>query len=184
MPFIAETAEYDGVVARIDRLGLSALIDEVKDILTGFSLLVEERKDANGGKAVRQMLDDRFKERSGWAKKQSGDIDWEKCHTINGTRLCVGVEIQVSGRSDSGLFADLAHLRRAFSIGRIDVGIIVVPSDRLGNFLTDRAPKMSDAKRHVEEARAHDLPILLLAIEHDGPGPPLAKQFKSSRKDG
>src|SRR6266540_6918437 len=107
MPFIAETAEYDGVVARIDRLGLSALIDEVKDILTGFSLLVEERKDANGGKAVRQMLDDRFKERSGWAKKQSGDIDWEKCYTINGTRLCVGVEIQVSGRSDSGLFADL-----------------------------------------------------------------------------
>lgn len=182
MPFIAETAEYDGVVARIDRLGVATLIEEVKDVLTGFKLLVEEKTDANGGKAIREMIDSRFKERGGWAKRQTGDIDWEKCRTINGTRICVGVEIQVSGRSDSGLFADIAHLRRAFALGRIDVGIIVVPSGRLGNSLTDRAPKMADAKRHVEEARAHDLPILVLAIEHDGPGPPLAKQFKASQK--
>ena len=132
----------------------------------------------NGGRAVRQFLDDRFQACGGWTKKQTGDIDWEKCHTVNGTRVCIGVEIQVSGRSDSGLFADIAHLRRAFATGRIDVGVIVAPSDRLGYFLTDRAPRMSDAKRHIEEARAFDLPILLFAIEHDGPGERLAKQKK------
>lgn len=40
---------------------------------------------------------------------------------------------------------------------------------------------MSDAKRHVREARADDLPLVLLALEHDGPGPVLAKQAKRSR---
>jgi len=69
-------------------------------------------------------------------------------------------------------------LRRALREGSIDVGVLVVPSDRLGKFLTDRGPKMADAKRHVEEAQAQDLPLVLIAIEHDGPGEALAKQAK------
>jgi len=69
-------------------------------------------------------------------------------------------------------------LRKAINKGLIDVGVLVVPSDRLGGFLTDRAPKMADAKRHVEAARVEDLPLILIALEHDGPGPPLAKQKK------
>jgi hypothetical protein len=64
----------------------------------------------------------------------------------------------------------------------IDVGVLVVPSDRLGVFLTDRGPRMADAKKHVRAARADDLPILLVAIEHDGAGPALAKQAKRPRK--
>ena len=58
-----------------------------------------------------------------------------------------------------------------------------MPSDRLGIFLTDRGPRMADAKRHVRAARADDLPIVLIALEHDGPGPDLAKQAKQSRKE-
>jgi len=72
------------------------------------------------------------------------------------------------------------HLHAAFRDGRIDAGIIIVPSDRLSHFLTDRAPCMSDAKRHVEAARLGDSSLVLFAIEHDGPGPPLAKQPKRS----
>ena len=68
--------------------------------------------------------------------------------------------------------------REAITDGKIDVAVLVVPSDRLGVFLTDRGPKMADAKRHVREARADDLPLLLIALEHDGPGPALAKQAK------
>lgn len=145
--------------------------------MTGFSLLVKEARDANGGAAVRKLVDVQFEQSGGWAKKQTGDVDWIKCKTINGTRVCVGVEVQFSARSDL-IVIDLIHLRKALVRGLIDVGILVVPSDKLGIFLTDRGPKMADAKRHVVEAKVEDLPLILMAVEHDGPGPALAKQFK------
>jgi hypothetical protein len=93
----------------------------------------------------------------------------------------LGIEVQFSARSDL-LIIDIVHLREALTQGKIDVGVVVVPSDRLSYFLTDRGPSISDAKRHVHEARAEDFPLLLIALEHDGPGPPLAKQKKRTRK--
>lgn len=179
MPRIVEEEHYDGARERIARLGLGPLLEELRTILTSFTLLVREERDANGGAAVRKLIDARFP--NSWTNVQTGDIDWTKCHTINGTRVCVGVEIQMSARSDL-LVMDVIHLRRALEGGQIDVGVLVVPSDRLGVFLTDRAPRMSDAKRHVREARAEDLPLVLIALEHDGPGEPLAKQTKRPRK--
>jgi hypothetical protein len=44
--------------------------------------------------------------------------------------------------------------------------------------IADRAPCLSDAKRHVEMARANDLPLLLIGLTHDGPGEPLLKRSK------
>jgi hypothetical protein len=110
-------------------------------------------------------------------KQQSGAVDWTKCRVIDGNSLCIGVEIQVSARSDL-LIIDIAHLRRALTGGLIDVGFLVVPSDKLAPFLTDRGPRLADARRMVREARVEDLPIVLVAIEHDGPGPRLAKRAK------
>lgn len=150
---------------------------ELRRIITRFPLLVKEERDANGGAAVRKMIDAEFVRATGWRKKQVGDVDWTKCQMINGTQVCIGVEIQFSARSDL-IVIDLIHLRKAVTRGHIDIGVLVVPSDRLGIFLTDRGPKMADAKRHVLEARAEDLPLVLMAVEHDGPGPPLAKQAK------
>lgn len=80
------------------------------------------------------------------------------------------------------MIIDVAHLRQGISDGKIDVGVIVVPTNRLALFLTDRGPSISAAKRHVHEARADDLPLVLIALEHDGVGPPLAKQEKKPRK--
>ena len=177
MPKIVEEATYNGVLQKVKRLGLSALVNELRAVLTGFQMLVQETQDSNGGAAVRRLIDERFEQSGGWTKKQTGDVDWTKCHIVNGTRVCVGVEIQVSARSDL-IVMDIVHLRRAIEAGMIDVGILVVPSDRLSNFLTDRAPCMSDAKRHVGHAKAEDLPLILIAIEHDGAGPALAKQKK------
>lgn len=180
MARIVEEQAYDGVRERLERLGLTPLVDELRDILQGFALLVMERRDANGGAAVRKLIDERFQSATGWTKKQTGDVDWTKCHTVNGTRVCLGVEIQFSARSDL-IVIDVIHLRKALTDGKIDAAVLVVPSDRLGVFLTDRGPKMADAKRHVREARADDLPLLLIALEHDGPGPALAKQAKGER---
>lgn len=53
--------------------------------------------------------------------------------------------MQVSARSDL-LVMDMIHLNAAFREGRIDVGLVIVPSDKLSKYLTDRAPCMSDAK--------------------------------------
>lgn len=177
MPRVFEEKFYNGARDRLTRLGLSPLMDEIRAIATGFPLLVREATDANGGAAVRKLLDERFAAASGWTKKQTGDVDWSKCLSINGARVCIGVEIQFSARSDL-VVIDLIHLRKAIVQGKIDVGVLVVPSDRLGGFLTDRGPKMADAKRHVVEARVEDLPLVLISLEHDGPGPALAKQMK------
>jgi len=178
MPRIAEERNYNGVEVRIKRLGLQPLVDEVRTIATGFSLLVREEKDANGGAAVRELIDARFANATGWTKTQSGGVDWVKCQVVNGTSVCVGVEVQFSARSDL-LVMDIIHLRKAISDGRIDVGILMVPSDCLGRFLTDRGPKFSDATRHVHESRSEDLPIIVMAVEHDGPGAALAKRTKA-----
>lgn len=177
MPRIEETVFYDGARERVDRLGLGLIIDEIISIVTGFELLVEERTDANGGAAVRKMLDARFEQAGGWSKKVSGDLDWVKCHRVKKTSVCIGVEVQVSARSDL-LVVDMIHLNAAFRDGRIDVGVLIVPTDKLSRYLTDRGPCISDAKRHAHVARLEDSPLILLAIEHDGPGPRLKKQPK------
>lgn len=181
MPRIVEPVYYDGASERVDRLGLAPLIDEIKAVIEGFELRVLDEVDSNGGAAVRKLLDARFEEIGGWAKKITGDIDWIKCRQINGTKVCVGVEIQVSARSDL-LVVDMIHLTAAFREGRLDVGVLIVPSDKLSRFLTDRGPCISDAKKHARVARLEDSPLILFAIEHEGPGPALAKQRKRRSK--
>jgi len=181
VPRITEEQPYNGVLERVTRLGLEPLLHELRAILIGFTLPVEERRDANGGAAVRKLIDKQFERAQGWTKKQTGDVDWTKCRSVNGTRVCVGVEVQFSARSDL-IVIDVIHLRKAITDGKIDVAVLVVPSDRLGVFLTDRGPSMADARRHVREVRADDLPLLLIALEHDGPGPALAKQAKRSNR--
>lgn len=148
-------------------LGLSDLLDELRTTITHFELKVKEERDANGGAAVRKMLDARFDEAGGWTKKQTGGVDWIKCQIINGIRVCIGFVIEFSARSDL-LVIDVIHLRKALTKGMIDVGVLVVPDDQLSIYLTDRGPSMSEAKRHVTEARAEDLPLLLISLKHDG----------------
>jgi hypothetical protein len=181
MPKITERKDYNGVLARVERLGLAPLLAELEEVLTGFSLLVKEEKDANGGAAVRKLIDQRFTDVGGWTITKAGDVDWVKCHSVNGTRVCLGVEIQMSARSDL-LVMDICHLRDALTDGVIDVGVLVVPDDTLARYLTDRGPRFSDAIRHVRAARAEDFPLLILGIHHDAPGEPLAKQFKAQQK--
>jgi hypothetical protein len=177
MPQLVEEVYYDGAKERIERLGLAPLVAEIKSALSGFQLLVKEQVDSNGGAAVRKLIDEQFNKLGGWTRKVSGDIDWAKCKVVNGTRVCLGVEVQVSARSDL-LVMDMIHLHSAFRDGRIDVGFVIVPSDKLSKFLTDRAPCMSDAKKPARAARLEDSSLVLFAIEHDGAGPPLAKQPK------
>src|SRR5438876_556134 len=105
-----EELPYDGVYEKTKRLGLQPLLDQVRSILSEFELKVLEERDKNGGAALRELIDARFSEAGSWTKKQTGDVDWTKCHQANGTRVCIGVEVQVSARSDM-LVMDIHHLR-------------------------------------------------------------------------
>ena len=99
MPTIASRRSFDGAEERISRLGLDPLWQELISIVTGFDLRIEERRDANGGAAIRALLDQRFAAAEGWTNRQSGAVDWTKCHAFNGSRVCLGVEVQLSARS-------------------------------------------------------------------------------------
>jgi len=49
MPKITSERTYNGAAERIRRLGLAPLLDQVRGLLTDFTLLVKEERDANGG---------------------------------------------------------------------------------------------------------------------------------------
>jgi hypothetical protein len=166
---ISETKDYNGFAQKIERLGLAGLVAEATSALN-FPLLVKETKWANGTRGLRQIIDGRFEQLSGWRMVKVGGVDWTKANQQGGT---IGVEVQVSGRSDM-LAVDVLHLKEKLSTGFIDAGIIIVPDGVLSYFLTDRTPNVKTAIKHIE-AGAKDQPIRVLAFRHDGPGPALGK---------
>jgi hypothetical protein len=114
---------------------------------------------------------EQFTKAGDWAKKVAGDIDWIKRLRYNQTlAVKMGVEVQVSARSDL-LVRDLVHLRNSLQEGIIDIGVIIVPSDKTQTFLTDRTPSLKDAIRYVEQEfqEATKYPLVIIAVEHDGP---------------
>jgi hypothetical protein len=170
LPIVSETIDYNGFLTKASRLGLDDLAAEAAATLSRFQLLIEERKHANGTRGLRQSIDQGFAQLGGWTKIASGGIDWTKQSSRGAT---VGVEVQVSGRSDM-LAVDIMHLKEELVDGVIDVGIIIVPDNVLSRFLTDRTPNLATAVKHVEH-RAKDLPIRILAFRHNGIGPALVK---------
>ncbi len=174
---IAFIKYYNGAEERIERLGIE-MFHEVVNLLKNIKLSVLEEKDTNSGAAVRELIDKSFAKHSGWSKTQTGGIDWRKCRIVDGTEVCIGVEVQVSARSDL-VVIDIMHLRDAIENGSIDVGVIIVPSDQLSYFLTDRAPSFKETTSAIENRmRSANLPLAVIAIEHDSAGKALPKRRK------
>ena len=181
MPKLVDRAQYDGFEEKVRRLGLAPLVLQVETLISDFELFLEEKKNANGAAGLRKILDERFAAAGGWQITKSGGIDWTKCVQHGEASVCIGVELQISARSDL-LTNDLTHLMQAIELGRIDAGIIVIPSDATAYYLTDRCPRFSYAQDHVMRAKAQFSPILLLSIGHDGQGPALPKQVTNLGK--
>jgi hypothetical protein len=174
---IHEEKFYNGAKERIQRLGLTPYASLIQ-LIEATPLLLLEQKDSNSGAAVRRKLDHAIRASGGWTITVTGGIDWKKCVEHNGARVCLGVEIQVSARSDL-VVLDLIHLRDAIESGEIDVGVIVVPSDKTAYFMTDRCPTYRETIRTIEDrSRFETLPLVVVAFEHDGPGDALPKQSK------
>ena len=173
---------YDGAREKVCRLGLADLLLELQDILLSANVHLREEKDADGAAVLRKLIDAGFGARGGWEKTVSGGIDWVKKVRYNQTFLVrLGVELQVSARSDM-LIRDVVHLRNSIDEGLIDVGVVVVPDDRLQMFLPDRTPAFKDAVRYIEQEfrEAMNYPLVVIAVEHDGPGDPLPKQSRKA----
>jgi len=164
---------------------LRPLVDDLERIVTGFDLRVLEQREQNSGGRVRKILDAQFNAENTrlglsasdplrWKPIKSGGIDWVKELLMGTATVVIGVEIQFSARSDL-MIVDVAHLREGVADGTIDVGFLVVPSARLGQFLTDRVGSFADAELALLRARAFDDPIVVWGLEHNGPGPALAK---------
>lgn len=177
MPVITDRRSYNGFDSKIDRLGLDELVAEVDAAITGFRLEVQESRHANGTRQIREMIDRQFGELDAWRKITVGGVDWTKANEQKST---LGVEIQVSGRSDL-LAVDVLHLREELIGGRLDAGVIVVPDNELSRFLTDRTPNLSAAIRHVE-SRASDMAIQIIAFAHDAAGAALDKAITNLGK--
>ena len=173
---------YDGAKDKVCRLGLVGLFLELQEIILETEIRLLEEKEANGAAVIRKALDEAFVQRGEWNKQTAGGIDWIKRTRYNETILSrIGVEVQVSARSDL-LIRDIVHLRNSLQSAEIDGGVIVVPDDRLQFFLPDRTPSYKDAIRYIEQEfkEAMTFPIVVIAIEHDGPGESLAKQKRKS----
>lgn len=170
MPVITQRLSFNGFDQKVARLRLPPIMAEVEATLADFSLLVDETKHANGTQGIRQSIDNGFSQLSGWVNVAVGGVDWTK---TNADGRAVGVEVQVSGRSDL-LAVDVLHLSEQLTNGAVDVCVIIVPDDALSKFLTDRTPNYSTAIRHVKQW-ANDKPIQIIAFRHDGTGPALPK---------
>lgn len=169
---------YGGSRQKACRLGMADLFFELQQIIFNTTIEILEEKDANGAAVVREALDENFNRHSDWTKTAVGGVDWVKKLRYNATILVrLGVEVQVSARSDL-LIRDVVHLRNSLQEGVIDIGVIIVPSDHLAYFLTDRTPSFRDAVRLIEKEfpEATTFPIVLIAVEHDRPGSALPKK--------
>lgn len=179
---ITQIRYYGGARDKIARLGLAHLFLEVQQIILDTKVFLLEEKDQNSGAVVREALDKGFEEATEWQPRKTGGVDWTKRLRYNQTLLArMGVEVQVSARSDL-IVRDLVHLRNKLQESEIDVGVIVLPSDQLEVFLPDRYPKISEAVKYIEQEfkEAMLTPLVLIAIEHDGPGPALKKRKRKS----
>ncbi|MDX1966876.1 MAG: hypothetical protein SFV23_06880 [Planctomycetaceae bacterium] len=161
---------------------MADLFFELLQLLLNTEVHLLDQIQANGAAAIRVAIDEAFKSAGNWTEKKSGGIDWSKQMRYNSTLIAkIGVEVHVSARSDL-LVRDVVHLRNSLQLAEIDVGVIVVPDDRMQKLLPDRTPCFSDAVRYIEKdfPEAMNYPIIVVAVEQDGPsGKPLPKRRKS-----
>ncbi len=173
---------YDGACEKIARLGMSDMLFELLNMLMNTEVFLEESKDANSGKVVRQKIDGMLESGEDWVKTGTGDLDWIKSKKVApATTIKMGVEIQMSARGDL-VIRDLLHMRENMKLGKIEVVVLVVPSDRMSKFLPDRAPSLSETLRYIEKEfeEIQQFPLVLISVEHDGAGNPLPKQKRRS----
>jgi hypothetical protein len=177
---ITQELAYDGLERRIQRLRLGAVVEEVRQLLRNMRLVLYERPNSNSGAALRKLVFWEFREKVGWLKRTGRGAVWCKSVRVGDTTACLAATIRVSGRSEL-IVADLHRLCRLVRGGEIDAGVIIVPSDRLASFLKGGPPSLRNTLTVIEYSDTQGIPLLLMAVEHDGAGPPLRETNANNR---
>ena len=133
MTRIVKEEYFDGSKEKIERLGLCPLIHEIKSAITSFRLELKKEVHGNGSATLRELIDGALRDVGDWTNTASGDVDWIKCRVVDGVRVCVGVEVQMSARSDL-IFRDIVHFQKQMREGQIDVCVELLPSDAMSPY--------------------------------------------------
>jgi hypothetical protein len=175
---ITQVRFYHGARERVCRLGLADPLLELEDILLSTDVRLGEKMNVSNAATLRRLIDGALEAHSGWERTSVAGVDWIKKRLYAQSFLSrLGVELQVSARSARST-ADIANLRREIITGLIDVGVVVVPDDRLQGFLPDKTPTFSDAVTYIDEQfrEAMKCSFVVIAVEHDGPSEAPLKQ--------
>jgi hypothetical protein len=78
MPKIVDIKAYDGFNRKVERLGLTGVLNEVRERISAFEFLLAETRRVGSAAALRELLDKRFATVPGWTIVNSGGIDWTK----------------------------------------------------------------------------------------------------------
>jgi len=104
---------------------------EIQQVILDTKIYLEETSEANGAAVIREAVDAAFSKATDWKQIKSGGVDWSKQRRYNQSFAArVGVAIQVSARSDL-LIRDVVHPRNNLQKAEIDIGVIIVPDDRM-----------------------------------------------------
>ncbi len=170
---------FNGTVRKVNRLGLGGVLEELRRFVGQFSPLNGEMIYVDPGKMIGESLQG-FLSRAGWTRHRAGRGYWKKSLTIDGVEVSLGTRVQLNRRKGlnarDAMTVEVVGLANRITSGAIDVGALVVAEDRLAMRLGRRVPSFSEAVEAVERCGTTDLPLIILALEHDGPGPALPKK--------
>lgn len=152
MARILDQVYYGGARERVERLGLAPLLSEIVAVIESIPIFVPDKNNGTDRSTIRELIDAEFVAAGGWSKRGCAGLGWTKSKVVNATRLCIGAEVQFAPRNDL-ILVEMIRLNKAFIEGRIDVGVLLLPSSRLG-----------PAGRHVDAARLQDSPLIVMAI--------------------
>jgi hypothetical protein len=160
---------FDGAEAKLHRLQLGPLLAEVEKRIQSSVVLLAESDRANHATELQDQLGALF------AIDKARGGKWSNCRRIGEAALRMEFRMRISSRREI-LYKDVLHLRRRLECGAIDLGVIVIPSDKLQRFLSGRTPSSSYAEKVIREMDTDRYPIILIELEHDGLGPTLANR--------
>ena len=170
---------FDGTARKVDRLELRGVLDELRRLVGRCGPLNRGITCADPGKMIRESVQAGLLT-AGWGKDRVGRGYWKKSLAIDAVEVSVGTRVQLNGRNGlnvrDAMTVEVVGLAHKIASGAIDVGALVVAGDRLAMRLGRRVPSFSDTIEAVERCGMTDLPLIILALEHDGPGPPLPKR--------
>ncbi len=154
---ITQEKAYCGALARIGRLGLAVYVDEVRQMLGGLAAVVlpsDLSADYERYEVAQRALEGRLAECQQWKAAAPGL--WMRSHRAGDAEVCLGLTITLAGGTET---RGIGIIRKAVYDGLIDVGVLVILGDEIGDRCDD-PPLLLTTRRRMIETVGERLPLL------------------------